>query len=70
MYWLIFGHHGAAHAVPKNPNVVKAYAQYKNKNFTVLGVSLDRPGKKEAWEAAIKADWIRMDTSFGFEILG
>jgi len=40
----------------ENPNVVKAYNQYKNKNFTVLGVSLDRPGKKEDWLAAIKAD--------------
>ncbi len=40
----------------ENPNVVKAYDQYKNKNFTVLSVSLDRPGKKEDWLAAIKAD--------------
>jgi peroxiredoxin len=40
----------------ENPNVVKAYQQFKDKNFTVLGVSLDRPGKKEAWLAAIKAD--------------
>lgn len=40
----------------ENPNVVKAYAKYKTKNFTVLGVSLDRPGKKADWLAAIKAD--------------
>jgi peroxiredoxin len=40
----------------ENPNVVKAYDKYKTKNFTVLGVSLDRPGKKDAWLAAIKAD--------------
>jgi peroxiredoxin len=40
----------------ENPNVVKAYDKYKSKNFTVLGVSLDRPGKKDAWLAAIKAD--------------
>jgi peroxiredoxin len=40
----------------ENPNVVKAYNQYKNKKFTVLGVSLDRPGKKEDWLDAIKAD--------------
>ncbi|WP_183573605.1 redoxin domain-containing protein [Mucilaginibacter sp. X5P1] len=40
----------------ENPNVVKAYGKYKTKNFTVLGVSLDRPGKKDAWLAAIKAD--------------
>jgi peroxiredoxin len=40
----------------ENPNVVKAYDQYKTKNFTVLSVSLDRPGKKDDWLAAIKAD--------------
>jgi peroxiredoxin len=40
----------------ENPNVVKAYNHYKEKNFTVLGVSLDRPGKKSDWLAAIKAD--------------
>jgi len=40
----------------ENPNVVKAYDKYKAKNFTILGVSLDRPGKKDAWLAAIKAD--------------
>jgi len=40
----------------ENPNVVKAFNTYKDKNFTVLGVSLDRPGKKDAWLAAIKAD--------------
>lgn len=38
----------------ENPNVVKAYQQYKNKNFTILGVSLDK--KKEAWVEAIQAD--------------
>lgn len=38
----------------ENPNVVKAYNEYKNKNFTVLGVSLDK--KKEAWADAIKTD--------------
>ncbi|HWZ36587.1 MAG TPA: redoxin domain-containing protein, partial [Mucilaginibacter sp.] len=27
----------------ENPNVVKAYNKYKTKNFTILGVSLDRP---------------------------
>jgi len=40
----------------ENPNVVKAYNKYKAKNFTVLGVSLDGPGKKDAWLAAIKTD--------------
>jgi peroxiredoxin len=40
----------------ENPNVVKAYAKYNEKGFTVLGVSLDQPGKKEAWIAAIHKD--------------
>ena len=40
----------------ENPNVVRAYNKYKNKNFTILGVSLDRPGAKDTWQAAIKAD--------------
>ncbi|MCD0490200.1 AhpC/TSA family protein [Pedobacter sp. MC2016-14] len=40
----------------ENPNVVKAYNEYKDKNFTVLGVSLDQPGKKDAWLGAIAAD--------------
>ena len=40
----------------ENPNVVKAYSHYKDKNFTVLGVSLDRPGAKDKWLAAIHKD--------------
>lgn len=38
----------------ENPNVVKAFNTYKEKNFTVLGVSLDK--KRELWIEAIKAD--------------
>ena len=38
----------------ENPNVVAAYKKYSNKNFTVLGVSLDKD--KDAWLAAIKQD--------------
>jgi peroxiredoxin len=40
----------------ENPNVVKAFNTYKDKGFTVLGVSLDRPGKKEDWLKAIHDD--------------
>ncbi|UHG89649.1 TlpA disulfide reductase family protein [Spirosoma oryzicola] len=40
----------------ENPNVVKNYNEYKTKNFTVLGVSLDRPNAKEAWLKAIHKD--------------
>ncbi len=38
----------------ENPNVVKAYEKYKNKNFTILGVSLDRD--KDKWIEAIAKD--------------
>lgn len=40
----------------ENPNLVMAYNQFKGKNFTVLGVSLDRPGQKDKWLQAIKDD--------------
>ena len=38
----------------ENPNVVANYEKYKNKNFTVLGVSLD--DDKASWIDAIKTD--------------
>jgi peroxiredoxin len=38
----------------ENPNVVAVYNKYKNKNFTILGVSLDK--EKAAWQKAIKDD--------------
>jgi peroxiredoxin len=38
----------------ENPNVVAAYNKYKSKNFTVLGVSLDKA--KPAWVEAINMD--------------
>lgn len=40
----------------ENPNVVGAYNKFKDKNFTILGISLDNPGKKDAWLAAIEKD--------------
>ncbi len=38
----------------ENPGVVSAYQKFKDKNFTVLGVSLDKA--KQAWLDAIKMD--------------
>jgi len=38
----------------ENPNVVNAYDLYKDKGFTVFGVSLDRD--KKSWLAAIRED--------------
>lgn len=40
----------------ENPNVVKMFNLYKDKGFTILGVSLDQPGKKQAWLDAIHKD--------------
>jgi peroxiredoxin len=60
----------------ENPNVVNAYNQYKGKNFTVLGVSLDKD--KDAWKKAIAQDhlsWTHMSdlkywNSHAVEIFG
>ncbi|MBS0027001.1 redoxin domain-containing protein [Chitinophaga sp. 22321] len=40
----------------ENPNVVKAYNRFKDKNFDILGVSLDRTGDQAKWTAAIEKD--------------
>ncbi|MBL7936796.1 MAG: TlpA family protein disulfide reductase, partial [Bacteroidia bacterium] len=38
----------------ENPNVVAAYNKYKDKGFTVLGVSFDQ--SKEKWLQAVERD--------------
>jgi peroxiredoxin len=43
----------------ENPNVVRTYNQYKGKNFTILGVSLDGKGAKAAWLGAIHKDGLQ-----------
>lgn len=40
----------------ENPNVVNAYNKFKNKNFTVLGISLDKAEMRGAWLQAIADD--------------
>jgi peroxiredoxin len=40
----------------ENPNLVKSFQRFKEKGFTVLGVSLDQPGKKDLWMKAIHED--------------
>lgn len=40
----------------ENPAVVKAFHEYSNKNFTILSVSLDRPGAQDKWLQAIHDD--------------
>ncbi len=50
----------------ENPNMVKLYQKYKDQNFTILGVSLDK--KKEPWVQAIKSDHLNWNHSS--ELLG
>lgn len=47
----------------ENPNLVAAFHQFKERGFTVLGVSLDQPGKHDAWMKAIhddKLEWTQL----------
>ncbi len=52
----------------KTPNVLKAYNQFKDKNFDVVAVSLDT--KKDAWMKAIKDDampWTQLSDLKGWK---
>jgi peroxiredoxin len=55
----------------ENPNVVKAYQKYKNKNFDILGVSLDGGNDSLAkWTKAIEADklaWTQVSDLKGWD---
>ncbi len=54
----------------ENPNVVKAFNEYKDKGFTVLGISLDQPGKHQAWMDAIHKDnltWTQLSDLKGWK---
>jgi len=54
----------------ENPHVVAAYHKYKDKKFTVLGVSLDSPGKKANWLKAIEDDhlpWTHVSDLLGWK---
>ena len=54
----------------ENPNLVKAYHQYKDKNFTVLGVSLDSEAQKSYWLKAIeddKLEWTQVSDLKGWK---
>lgn len=51
-----------------NPEVVKVYNKYKNKNFTILGISMD--DNKDAWLKAIDDDkltWEQVSTLEGWK---
>lgn len=52
----------------ENPHVLKAYNQFKDKNFDVLAISLDQ--KKDAWLKAIREDgmpWTHVSDLKGFD---
>lgn len=52
----------------ENPNVLAAYNKFKDKNFTILGISLD--DDKDKWTAAIEKDalpWTHVSDLKGWE---
>lgn len=54
----------------ENPNVLKAFEAYKDKGFTVLGVSLDVARQKDKWQEAIVKDglpWKQVSDLKGWE---
>ena len=54
----------------ENPNLLAAYNKYKNKNFTILGVSLDEDKGRRAWLGAVKKDslpWTQVSDLKGFQ---
>jgi thiol-disulfide isomerase/thioredoxin len=54
----------------ENPNLVKTYTNYKDKNFTIFGVSLDRGSQRNAWLKAIEKDelhWPQAGDLLGWE---
>lgn len=52
----------------QNPNLLKVYHKFKEKNFTVIGISLDDKG--ESWKKAIKDDgmpWTQLSDLKGWK---
>jgi thiol-disulfide isomerase/thioredoxin len=52
----------------ENPNVLAAYNKFKDKNFTILGVSIDND--KQNWTEAVAADkltWINVSDLLGWQ---
>jgi peroxiredoxin len=40
----------------ENPNIVSIYNDYKDRGFSVIGISLDKPNSKNSWLKAIEDD--------------
>lgn len=54
----------------ENPNLVKIYNKFKDQNFTIVGVSLDKANAKDLWLAAIKKDglpWLQLSDLQSFD---
>lgn len=49
----------------ENPNVKKQFEKYKDKGFTVVSVSLDKPDARQAWIDAIHKDGVGLWTQLG-----
>lgn len=53
----------------ESPNLVKAYEKYKDKNFTILSISLDDQKDKQKWIDAFKKDgmtWTQLSDLKGY----
>jgi peroxiredoxin len=47
----------------ENPNFVRIYDKFKDRNFTIVGVSLDKASDRSQWLAAVKKDglpWVQL----------
>ncbi|QJB33655.1 AhpC/TSA family protein [Chitinophaga oryzae] len=47
----------------ENPHLVRVYNKFKDQNFTIVGISLDKPDSKALWLAAVKNDglpWLQL----------
>ncbi|UYQ91153.1 AhpC/TSA family protein [Chitinophaga horti] len=54
----------------ENPNLLVAYNKFKEKNFTILGVSLDDEKARRAWLMAVQQDnmpWTQISDLKGFK---
>jgi peroxiredoxin len=55
----------------ENPNVKKQFEKYKDRGFTVVSVSLDKPDARQAWIDAVRKDgtgiWTQLGDLHGFD---
>ena len=55
----------------ENPNVKSQFIKYKDKGFTVVSVSLDKPEARQAWIDAVRKDgtglWTQLADLHGFD---